>query len=157
MCVLPAPIPVKAGDTLTIVPCHDDWRVWFSVSPQGVPAKGGGDNPENPRGARLLCGANRLRSYADPVYNAPFADAISRLVATDSVCVDVGHGHLLAMLAAEREPALVVDVEDSGKAFGIASAALSALVGEARNSKPGAPNFVISCPKLMHCSPCSWR
>jgi hypothetical protein len=130
VCVLPAPIPVKAGDTITIVACHDDWRVWFSVSPQGVPARGGGDCPEHPRGARLLCGGNRLRTYADPGYIAPFADAISRLVTGESVCVDVGHGHLLAMLAAEREPALVVDAEDSGKAYGIASAALSALVGE---------------------------
>lgn len=130
MCVLPAPIPVKAGDTITIVACHDDWRVWFSVSPQGVPARGGGDCPEHPRGARLLCGGNRLRTYADPRYVAPFADAISRLVTSESVCVDVGHGHLLAMLAAERQPALVVDAEDSGKAYGIASAALSALVGE---------------------------
>lgn len=69
VCVLPAPIPVKMGDIITVVACHDDWRVWFGVSPPGVAGRGLGEGPEPPRGSRLLFGGSRLRAYADPSYS----------------------------------------------------------------------------------------
>lgn len=43
--------------------------------------------------------------------------------------MDLGHGHLLALLAAERGAFAVVDVEESGKAFGMATSSIAAMSG----------------------------
>lgn len=108
----PRQVDVHSGQRLHLTACRDAFSFWFSVS-----LSEGGQPPRRPHcscGLHYLCSRSRLAMLSDAARNAKYSAALHRVITPESVCLCVGNGSLLPLMAAKlgAKKVLVVDSDE---------------------------------------------
>lgn len=108
----PCQVDVRPGQRLHLTACRDAFSLWFSVS-----LREADEVPQPPHcscGLHNLCSRSRLAMLNDDARNAKYAAALRRVVTGQSVCLCVGNGSLLPLMAAKlgAKKVFVLDSDD---------------------------------------------
>lgn len=110
---LKRPLLIQAGDKVQIQCCHDDYSIWFDVTPQNRIATTV-DRPLCTCGAHVTWSRHRFAMLNDRQRTRAFRQALKQLVAEgNSRCLSISDGSLLPLLAAKAGFDKVIAVESS--------------------------------------------
>ncbi|XP_073232579.1 protein arginine N-methyltransferase 7-like [Porites lutea] len=110
---LKRPLLIQAGDKVKIQCCHDDYSIWFDVTPQNRIATTV-NRPLCTCGAHVTWSRHRFAMLNDRQRTRAFRQALKQLVAEGNLrCLSINDGSLLPLLAAEAGFDKVIAVESS--------------------------------------------
>ncbi|XP_029637505.1 protein arginine N-methyltransferase 7 [Octopus sinensis] len=105
-------IAVEAGEEVSLTSCHDEYSWWFDVSTKKEPQVSISDVlPVCSCGIHLTYGRNRLGMLNDSVRNQVYVNELKKVINKDTVCLSIGDGSLIPLIAAKLGAKKVFAVE----------------------------------------------
>jgi protein arginine N-methyltransferase 7 len=104
-------LTVKEGEEFCVISNHDEYSLWFDVTEANC------ENEAAKKPAVCTCGAHlsfsrtRLGMLNDTKKNDKYIQALQKIITKDSICINVGSGSLLPIMAAKMGAKKVYTIE----------------------------------------------
>lgn len=113
----PREVDVRPGQRLHLTACRDAFSLWFAVSLSEA-----GEVPKPPHcscGLHNLCSHTRLAMLNDDARNEKYSAALQKVITPETVCLCVGNGSMLPLMAAKLGAKKVYVVDPDERLVGL--------------------------------------